>query len=60
MKKKEVSELTAEAVINLSQMLEQATKMVALGMIKTTKDILYKQGSGITRLLVLLLLLLKR
>eukprot|EP00261_Vitis_vinifera_P007217 XP_002275397.2 PREDICTED: protein HGH1 homolog [Vitis vinifera] len=53
--KKEVSEPAAEALINLSQKPEQAAKMVAMGMIKTAMDILYKQGSGITRLLVMLL-----
>lgn len=51
----EVSEPAAEALINLSQKPEQAAKMVAMGMIKTAMDILYKQGSGITRLLVMLL-----
>ena len=51
----EVSEPAAEALINLSQNPEQAAKMVAVGMIKIAMDILYKQGSGITRLLVMLL-----
>lgn len=51
----EISEPAAEALINLSQKPEQAAKMVAVGMIKIAMDMLYKQGSGITRLLVMLL-----
>ncbi|XP_057949205.1 uncharacterized protein LOC131144523 [Malania oleifera] len=53
--KKEVSEPAAEALVNLSQNSELAAKMIAMGMIKTAMDILYKQGSCITRLLVMLL-----
>ncbi|KAA8529436.1 hypothetical protein F0562_033765 [Nyssa sinensis] len=53
--KKEVSEPAVEALINLSQNSDLAAKMVAMGMVKTIMDILYKQESGITRLLVMLL-----
>lgn len=52
---KEVSEPAAEALVNLSQNSELATKMVEMGMIKTVMDLLYKPGSSITRLLVMLL-----
>ncbi|PSS13526.1 hypothetical protein CEY00_Acc14137 [Actinidia chinensis var. chinensis] len=54
--KKEVSEPAAEALINLSQNSELATKLVSMGMIKATMDILYKQEAGITRLLVMFLI----
>ncbi|XP_043704570.1 protein HGH1 homolog [Telopea speciosissima] len=53
--KKEVSEPAAEALINLSQNLDLSAKMVAIGMIKTAMETLYKQDSGIARLLVMLL-----
>ncbi|KAJ4973392.1 hypothetical protein NE237_006566 [Protea cynaroides] len=53
--KKEVSEPAAEALVNLSQNPDLSAKMVAIGMIKTTMEMLYKQDSGITRLLVMLL-----
>jgi hypothetical protein len=53
--KKEVSEPAAEALINLSQDSELAAKMVSMGMISTTMDVLYKQEAGITRLLVMFL-----
>ncbi|KAH7832837.1 hypothetical protein Vadar_000453 [Vaccinium darrowii] len=53
--KKEVSEPAAEALINLSQDSELAAKMVSMGMINTTMDVLYKQEAGITRLLVMFL-----
>jgi len=53
--KKEVSEPAAEALINLSQDSELAAKMVSMGMISTTMDVLYKLGAGITRLLVMFL-----
>ncbi|KAL6969587.1 hypothetical protein U1Q18_029299 [Sarracenia purpurea var. burkii] len=52
---KEVSEPAAEALINLSQNSELAAKMVSMGMIKTAMDILYKQETGITHLLVMFL-----
>ncbi|KAK0573621.1 hypothetical protein LWI29_011044 [Acer saccharum] len=52
---KEVSEPAAEALVNLSQNSELATKMVEMGMIKTVMDLLYKPDSGITQLLVMLL-----
>ncbi|KAK9114196.1 hypothetical protein Syun_020993 [Stephania yunnanensis] len=51
----EFSEPAAEALVNLSQNLELSTKMVSLDMITTTLDILYKSESGITRLLIMLL-----
>ncbi|KAI8020659.1 hypothetical protein LOK49_LG03G00440 [Camellia lanceoleosa] len=54
--KKEVSEPAAEALINLSQNSELAAKMVSMGMIKTTMDILYKQEPGITRRLLVMFL----
>ncbi|XP_057508197.1 uncharacterized protein LOC130791102 [Actinidia eriantha] len=54
--KKEVSEPAAEALINLSQNSELAAKLVSMGMIKATMDILYKQEAGITRLLVMFLI----
>lgn len=53
--KKEVSEPAAEALINLSQDSELAAKMVSMGMISMTMDVLYKQETGITRLLVMFL-----
>lgn len=53
--KKEVSEPAGEALVNLSQNSELAGKMVAMGMIKTDMDILYKQESRLTQLLVMLL-----
>ncbi|XP_042496100.1 protein HGH1 homolog [Macadamia integrifolia] len=53
--KKEVSEPAAEALINLSQNPDLSAKMVAIEMIKTAMETLYKQDSGITRLLVMLL-----
>lgn len=53
--KKEVSEPAAEALINLSQDSELAAKMVSMGMISMTMDVLYKQEAGITRLLVMFL-----
>ncbi|KAK3223059.1 hypothetical protein Dsin_010084 [Dipteronia sinensis] len=52
---KEVSEPAAEALVNLSQNSELATKMVEMGMIKTVMDLLYKPDSSITQLLVMLL-----
>ncbi|KAJ6855641.1 hypothetical protein NC651_040322 [Populus alba x Populus x berolinensis] len=51
----EVSEPAAEALINLSLNSNLAAKMVEMGMIKTTMDVLYKPDSSITRLLVMLL-----
>ncbi|KAJ6855640.1 hypothetical protein NC651_040322 [Populus alba x Populus x berolinensis] len=53
--KEEVSEPAAEALINLSLNSNLAAKMVEMGMIKTTMDVLYKPDSSITRLLVMLL-----
>ncbi|KAK8485662.1 hypothetical protein V6N13_029477 [Hibiscus sabdariffa] len=52
---KEVSEPAAEALVNLSQNAGLAAKMVEMGMIKIAMDLLYKPGSSITRLLVMLL-----
>ncbi|XP_022733736.1 uncharacterized protein LOC111287428 isoform X2 [Durio zibethinus] len=52
---KEVSEPAAEALVNLSQNAELAAKMVEMGMIKVAMDLLYKPGSSIMRLLVMLL-----
>lgn len=51
----EVSEPAAEALVNLSQNAELAAKMVEMGMIKVAIDLLYKPGSSITQLLVMLL-----
>lgn len=53
--KKDVSEPAAEALVNLSQNDEMATKMVEMGAINLVMDLLYKPDSGITRLLVMLL-----
>ncbi|KAI3696407.1 hypothetical protein L1987_79421 [Smallanthus sonchifolius] len=53
--KKEVSELATEALVNLSQNSDLAAKMIEIGLIKTTMDILYRQGCEITGLLVMLL-----
>ncbi|CAN1357282.1 Protein HGH1 homolog [Linum perenne] len=53
--KKEVSEPGAEALVNLSQNSSLGGKMVAMGMIKTAMDLLYRPDSTITRLLVMLL-----
>ncbi|OMO93163.1 hypothetical protein CCACVL1_06618 [Corchorus capsularis] len=52
---KEVSEPAAEALVNLSQDAGLAAKMVEIEMIKVAMDLLYKPGSSITRLLVMLL-----
>ncbi|XP_010527895.1 PREDICTED: protein HGH1 homolog [Tarenaya hassleriana] len=52
---KEVSELAAQALVNLSQNTDLARKMVQMGMIKVAMDLLYKPDSSITRLLVMLL-----
>ncbi|KDP41187.1 hypothetical protein JCGZ_15594 [Jatropha curcas] len=54
-RKKEVSEPAAEALVNLSQNSNLATKMVETGMIQMAMDLLYKPDSSITRLLVMLL-----
>ncbi|RWR78395.1 hypothetical protein CKAN_00692200 [Cinnamomum micranthum f. kanehirae] len=54
--KKEISEPAAEALVNLSQNSELSEKMVRVGMVKTAMEFLYKQDSGIRRLLVMLLL----
>eukprot|EP00262_Sarcandra_glabra_P021097 TRINITY_DN8715_c0_g1_i1.p1 TRINITY_DN8715_c0_g1~~TRINITY_DN8715_c0_g1_i1.p1 ORF type:complete len:337 (+),score=73.97 TRINITY_DN8715_c0_g1_i1:51-1061(+) len=53
--KKEISKPAGEALINLSQNSELSEKMVAIGMIKTAMEMLYKQDCGITRLLIMLL-----
>ncbi|XP_010257204.1 PREDICTED: protein HGH1 homolog isoform X1 [Nelumbo nucifera] len=53
--KKDVSERAAEALINLSQISELSAKMVAMGMIKTAMEMLYKQDCSIARLLIMLL-----
>ncbi|KAK4788531.1 hypothetical protein SAY86_019850 [Trapa natans] len=52
---KGVSEPAAEALVNLSQNSNMAEKMVSLGVVKTTIDILYKPDSAIAKLLVMLL-----
>ncbi|KAF8390218.1 hypothetical protein HHK36_024741 [Tetracentron sinense] len=53
--KKDISEPAIEALINLSQQSELSEKMIAIGMIRTAMEMLYKQDSAITRLLVMLL-----
>ncbi|KVI05534.1 Armadillo-like helical [Cynara cardunculus var. scolymus] len=53
--KKDVSEPATEALVNLSQNSDLAAKMIEMGIIKVTMDILYKQGCDITGLLVMLL-----
>nr|KAJ0194556.1 hypothetical protein LSAT_V11C800410790 [Lactuca sativa] len=53
--KKEVSEAATQALVNLSQNSDLASKMIEIGIIKDTMDILYKQGCEITGLLVMLL-----
>ncbi|XP_023901237.1 uncharacterized protein LOC112013075 isoform X1 [Quercus suber] len=52
---KEVSEPAAEALVNLSQDTDLALKMVEMGMVKIAMEILYKPESGISKLLVMLL-----
>ncbi|KAK3003637.1 hypothetical protein RJ639_019636 [Escallonia herrerae] len=52
---KEVSEPAAEALVNLSQNSDLAAKMVEMRMIEAAMEMLYKQGSDISRLLVMLL-----
>ncbi|KAK6931222.1 Protein HGH1 N-terminal [Dillenia turbinata] len=52
---KEVSEPAAEALVNLSQNSDVASKMIAMGMITKVMDILYNPNSSISRLLVMLL-----
>lgn len=52
---KEVSQPAAEALVNLSQNSNMASKMVTIGMVKTAMDLLYKPDTSITRLLVMLL-----
>ncbi|GMH15308.1 hypothetical protein Nepgr_017149 [Nepenthes gracilis] len=52
---KDVSEPAAESLINLSQNSELAGKMVSMGMVKLSMDLLYKQELDISRLLVMLL-----
>ncbi|KAB1208043.1 hypothetical protein CJ030_MR7G000827 [Morella rubra] len=52
---KELSEPAVEALVNLSQNPDLATKMVEMGMIKKAMEILYKPDSSIRRLLVMLL-----
>uniref|UniRef100_A0A7N2LBQ6 Protein HGH1 N-terminal domain-containing protein n=1 Tax=Quercus lobata TaxID=97700 RepID=A0A7N2LBQ6_QUELO len=52
---KEVSEPAAEALVNLSQDTDLAQKMVEMGMVKIAMEILYKPESGISKLLVMLL-----
>ncbi|KAM3754495.1 hypothetical protein ACB098_03G169300 [Castanea mollissima] len=50
-----VSEPAAEALVNLSQDTDLARKMVEMGMVKIAMEILYKPESGISKLLVMLL-----
>ncbi|PKI36834.1 protein HGH1 homolog [Punica granatum] len=52
---KEVSEPASEALVNLSQNSNMAARMVSLGVVNTTMDILYKPDSSITKLLIMLL-----
>ncbi|KAJ0677628.1 putative protein HGH1, armadillo-like helical, protein Hgh1 [Helianthus annuus] len=52
---KEVSEPAAEALVNLSQNSVLAAKMIEMGLIKITMDVLYKQGCEIVGPLVMLL-----
>ncbi|KAL0003913.1 hypothetical protein SO802_011474 [Lithocarpus litseifolius] len=52
---KEVSEPAAEALVNLSQDTDLARKMVEMGMVKIAMEILYKPESGISKLLVMML-----
>nr|POE64724.1 protein hgh1 like [Quercus suber] len=52
---KEVSEPAAEALVNLSQDTDLAQKMVEMGKVKIAMEILYKPESGISKLLVMLL-----
>ncbi|KAJ0674230.1 putative protein HGH1, armadillo-like helical, protein Hgh1 [Helianthus annuus] len=52
---KEVSEPAAEALVNLSQNSDLAAKMIEMGLIKITMDVLYKQGCEIVGPLVMLL-----
>lgn len=52
---KEVSEPAAESLVNLSQNSDLAGQMISMGMVKIAMDLLYKPGSTITRLLVMLL-----
>ncbi|XP_073032435.1 uncharacterized protein [Primulina eburnea] len=52
---KEVSEPAAEALVNLSQNPSFAEKMVEMGIIKTSIDILYTKDCDITHLLIMLL-----
>ncbi|XP_065632771.1 uncharacterized protein LOC112013075 isoform X2 [Quercus suber] len=52
---KEVSEPAAEALVNLSQDTDLARKMVEMGTVKIAMEILYKPESGISKLLVMLL-----
>lgn len=51
----EVSEPSAQALVNLSQNSELARKMIQMGLIRVAMDMLYKPESCITRLLVMLL-----
>ncbi|KAK6922031.1 hypothetical protein RJ641_012538 [Dillenia turbinata] len=52
---KEVSEPAAEALVNLSQNSDVASKMIVMGMIAKVMDFLYKSNSSISSLLVMLL-----
>lgn len=52
---KEVAEPAAEALVNLSQNSGLAAKMIDMGMINVAMDVLYKPGSSISPLLVMLL-----
>lgn len=51
----EVSEPAVEALVNLSQNSDLASKMVSMGMVKAVMEIMYKLESSITKLLVMLL-----
>ncbi|XP_073130700.1 uncharacterized protein [Henckelia pumila] len=57
---KEVSEPAAAALVNLSQNPSFAEKMVEMGIIKTSVDILYRKDCDITHLLIMLLVNLTR
>ncbi|KAL4574202.1 hypothetical protein LXL04_021028 [Taraxacum kok-saghyz] len=52
---KEVSEAATQALVNLSQITDLASKMIETDIIKVTMDLLYIQGCEITELLVMLL-----
>ncbi|KAL4580816.1 hypothetical protein LXL04_017020 [Taraxacum kok-saghyz] len=50
-----VSEAATQALVNLSQITDLASKMIETDIIKVTMDLLYKPGCELTELLVMLL-----